>query len=433
MALGSGAVLLLSCGGPANLAPPPETAGNQPAPVRPPAEPPPLPAPIRAALAPAARGPDVRIGLEVGAGAVHLGGASAFALTEPDGALVALIAAGDEVMVEPQGSRLLLHLPSRDVTVESLTLTPDQGGLARVDGKDYRGALVLLPDRTGLTVVNTLGLEDYVASVVTAELGRRGIEDEEALRAQAVVSRTYAMRNMGRWRKQGFDLYGTVADQAYGGADTETSLSREAVDATRGEIVSYNGAPIDAFFFSTCGGRTAQGTEVFRAADRPYLQSISDRDSGGAAYCRISPRFEWTQTWTGSAFRSVLRRTLPEVAGVAAAEADRVSDVRVVRRSRSGRVEQLGIRLGRREVLIDEPQVRLVLRTPDGSALRSAMFTLTVERSGGRISRVVADGNGAGHGVGFCQWGAVGRARAGQEYHEIIAAYYPGTSVERLY
>lgn len=424
--------LLVSCAGSATLTPPPETANTRPAPVEStPA--PPLPAPIRAALAPAARGPDVRVGLEVGAGPVTLGGASAFALTEPDGALLALIAAGDQVTAEPQGTTLLLHLPGRDASVESVTLTPDEGGLARVDGKDYRGALVLLPDRTGLTVVNTVGLEDYVASVVTAEMGRRDIQDEEALRAQAVVSRTYALRNMGRWRSQGFDLYGSVADQAYGGAATETPLSRDAADATRGEVVTYNGAPIDAFFFSTCGGRTARGTEVFHAADRPYLQSISDRDAAGAAYCRISPRFEWTQSWTGAALRSVLRKTLPEVAGVSAAEADRVSDLRVVRRSESGRVEQLGIELGSREVLIDEPQVRLVLRTPDGSALRSALFTLTVDRSGGVIRRVVADGNGAGHGVGFCQWGAVGRARAGQEYHEIIAAYYPGTTVERLY
>ena len=98
-----------------------------------------------------------------------------------------------------------------------------------------------------------------------AEMGRRSPTEQEALRAQAIVSRTFALRNLGRWRAQGFDLYATVADQVYGGAATETPEGRAAVEATRGRILTYGGAPIDAFFYSTCGGRTADGTEVFRA------------------------------------------------------------------------------------------------------------------------------------------------------------------------
>jgi len=205
------------------------------------------------------------------------------------------------------------------------------------------------------------------------------------------------------------------------------------VGATRGQIVTWGGQPIDAFFFSTCGGRTADGVEVFRGADRPYLRSVPDLDQAGQAYCSISPRFRWREEWTGDALRAVLRRSLPDVVGVSAARVRDVRDVRVAMRTASGRVGQLTIALVDDVVQVDGPQVRRVLRTTTGDILRSTAFSLTATRAGRRISRLVADGGGNGHGVGFCQWGAVGRARAGQDYQQILAAYYPGTELERLY
>jgi stage II sporulation protein D len=107
--------------------------------------------------------------------------------------------------------------------------------------------------------------------------------------------------------------------------------------------------------------------------------------------------------------------------------------VRDPRRTSSGRVGQLVIALDQEDVQVDGPRVRQVLRTTTGDILRSNSFTLTVSRSGGRLTQLVADGGGNGHGVGFCQWGAVGRARMGQDYRQILTAYYPGTELERLY
>ncbi len=110
-----------------------------------------------------------------------------------------------------------------------------------------------------------------------------------------------------------------------------------------------------------------------------------------------------------------------------------VRDVRVSSRTPSGRVGQLTIGLPRGDVHVEGPQVRRVLRPLSGELLRSNVFTLTVSGSGHRVSRLAADGAGAGHGVGFCQWGAVGRARTGQGHARILAAYYPGAVLERLY
>ena len=105
----------------------------------------------------------------------------------------------------------------------------------------------------------------------------------------------------------------------------------------------------------------------------------------------------------------------------------------IARRTTSGRVGELVVALAGTEARVSGPAVRQVLRPASGEPLRSSAFTLTTTGAGRRITRLVADGGGAGHGVGFCQWGAVGRSRAGQDYRQIVAAYYPGAQLERLY
>ena len=385
---------------------------------------------------PATGEPSVQIGLLVGAGSVTLGGDATLTITQPDGARVLDIPAGEVWRATAVNGGIALATGAgvaAGTVAEGRVLPADSTAPVRVNGRPYRGTLALLRDRTGVTVVNQVGLEAYLLGVISGEMGRRDPSEQEALRAQAVVSRTYAMRNLGRWRSDGFDLQPTVADQVYGGILAETPEAREAVDATKGQILTWGGQPIDAFFFSTCGGRTADGTEVFRGADRPYLRSVPDLDGNGVAYCSISPRFRWHEEWTGDALLATLRRSLPAVLAVPASRVDVVREVRVVSRTPSGRVGQLTIALGSGDVPVDGPLVRQVLRPGTGDILRSNTFDLSASRSGRRITRLVADGTGNGHGVGFCQWGAVGRAHAGQDYRRIVAAYYPGTDLQRLY
>lgn len=395
---------------------------NPPAPVAPPS--------------PQATEPTVQVGLAVGAAGAALGGDAALVLSAPDGALLGEVPAGEAWQATAGSEGIVLSTAAgvRLSTVEQALVTPvDPAAPVRVNGRLYHGTLALLRDRTGLTVVNQVPMESYLLGVVSAEMGRRDPSEQEALRAQAIVSRTYALRNLGRWRAQGFDLYASVSDQVYAGVGAETPEGHEAVESTRGIVVSWNGAPIDAFFFSTCGGRTANATEVFRGADRPYLHSVADVSPEGTVYCSVSPRYRWREEWSGEGLRSVLRKWLPAAAGVAADRVDDVRDVRVVTRTASGRVGQLAIRLGGEEAIVDGPSVRQVLRNAQGDILRSTAFNLSVTRAGRRVSRLVAEGGGNGHGVGFCQWGAVGRARAGQAYDRILAAYYPGTELTRAY
>jgi stage II sporulation protein D len=380
------------------------------------------------------------VGLAVGASSATISGAAGLSVSDPSGARLAEIPAGETWRLTIGSTGVVVLSPGGGATAPSEVVeiaSPDSGAPVQVNGRPYRGAISALRDRTGVTVVDRVPMEAYLAGVVSAEMGRRSPAEREALRAQAIVSRTYALRNLRRWDRQGFDLYATVADQAYGGAAAETPEGREAVETTRGRILTYGGAPIDAFFYSTCGGRTADGTEVFRAADRPYLRSVADVADDGTPYCSISPRFRWHEEWTGEALRATLQRTLPALATAtgtpAAADVGEVRDVRVTYRTPSGRVGQLTIGLGRGDVQVDGPSVRRVLRPISGELLRSSTFTLTASGAGRRVTRLTADGAGAGHGVGFCQWGAVGRARAGQDHQRILAGYYPGAVLERLY
>ena len=380
--------------------------------------------------------PEIRVGLGVGLPAVTLGGNSALGVTGAGGVPRAEVPVGRTLTATVvdgaiRFSGALSWTPSPG---ESLAFAPlDPSGFVTVGSRTYRGTVILFAGQSGLTVVNRLGLESYLAGVVSAEMGRRDSTEEQALMAQAVISRTYALKNRGRWAPLGFDLYATVSDQVYGGVAAETPLAWRAVTATAGQVVMYGDAPIDAFFFSTCGGRTARGTEVFAGADRPYLVSIEDSDANGAAFCRLSPRFDWHNEWSAEGLRDILRESIPATLGASIPARAVIQSVRVGERSLSGRVARLTLAIDGRTLSAAGPAVRQVLRPARGELLRSSIFTLTETMSGGHLTRLAADGHGAGHGVGLCQWGAVGRARAGQGYGEILAAYFPHTEIERQY
>lgn len=386
------------------------------------------------ALEPVGREPDLRVGLVVGAGGVRVAGEGAVAGVER-GRAVLQLAAGAEVRLVPEGRGVRAVGPAGESRHEALTFVSlASGRFVLVDGRPYRGAVEVVVARAGLTVVNDVPLEAYLAGVVTAEMGRRSAAERAALHAQAIVSRTYALANRGKFGAEGYDVRGTVADQAYGGVAAETPEGRDAVRATAGQVVTYRGELITPFFHSTCGSSTAAVEEAFRSARAaPYLRPVSDRRPGGGHYCDRSPRFRWTVAWDGAALRDILRRTVPSVLGVDGAAVDELRDVRVRRTGPSGRVRELRIAVGAGEIPVFGPDVRAVLEAPDGRPLGSTALVLEVERAGGAVRRVAAQGAGWGHGLGLCQWGAVGRARAGQDARTILTTYFPGTRIARWY
>jgi stage II sporulation protein D len=385
-------------------------------------------------IATAVTEPEIRVGLALNVMSAVVGGGGDLRLEDSTGGDLAILSSASTATVshDAQGLRVRQGEMVIAVAPTVTVVSRDSGSSVRLNGRDYRGRLVLTAGPSGLTVANAVGLETYLAGVVAAEMGRREGRDFEALKAQAVVSRTVASRALGRWRLRGYDLVSTVADQAYAGIGFEYPLATQAVEATRGEVLFWDGRLIDAFFHSTCGGRTADGSEIFVNATAPYLRSIRDEDGNGRAWCAISPRWRWREAWSREALVRMLRETLPATRG-SAALADELRDVRVVEHTATGRVARLAAIGGtsRHEVTLHD--VRRLLRPADLAMLRSATFALQATREGGRVIQLVAEGAGAGHGVGMCQWGAMGRSRAGFSYRDILSAYFPGTQVGHTY
>ena len=150
----------------------------------------------------------------------------------------------------------------------------EQNAPLRFNERPYRGRLEVFTNTTGaLTVVNVVALEDYVRGVVPNELSPGGYPAVEALKAQAVAARTYAVSNRGQFAASGFDLLPTIRSQVYGGRATEHPLTDRAVAETRGVVATYAGEPVVAYYTSTCGGHTEDGDKIFGGEPAPYLRA----------------------------------------------------------------------------------------------------------------------------------------------------------------
>jgi stage II sporulation protein D len=402
--------------------------------------------PAAVAPAPTAGEPELGVGIVVGAARVLLGGEGGgelFITDDGNGQPIGSIPSGATWTLLPDSgtSPPRLRLVKTDGTITephpgiaAVNVTEDRFAIA--NGRRYRGRLHVIAGPRGLTVVNRVGVEGYLAGVIAPEIGARRPDEMAAVLAQAVVSRTFALGNRGRWESLGFDAYADTRDQVYVGVGAETAQAWDAVRRTAGQVLRYRGEIIDAFFHSTCGFSTAGVEEAFGTASaRPYLQPVSDASRSGHYYCDLSPRFRWREEWDGAKLRAILSRTLPAVAPATGGGGglQRIIDVEVSRKTRSGRVGELRVVFDRGDARVPGPDVRNVLRPTSDRSLPSTAFQLTVTKEGGEVSRVVAAGAGSGHGVGMCQWGAVGRARAGQDYRKILTTYFPGTTLERLY
>ncbi len=384
--------------------------------------------------------PLVRVGLVVDRPSGTFSATGQFRVLSAAGDIIAIVDPGVIWRAEPADSgQVRLIRPDRDeplVTASPISVEVfDPSAFVVAGDQRYRGGLLVQRGSTGVTIVNRVPLEWYVQSVTAVELGFRGPDDRQAVMAQAVAARTYAVRYAGRRQALGFDLYATDADQVYPGVAAEKPEVNDAVQRTAGEILTYGGQPIEALFFSTCGHSTEAAAEVFRNnGGQPYLRAVSDRSGRGKDdyYCNISPRFRWTESWDADHLNAILAQTLPAVTA-AAANLGRVTDVRVTQTTPTGRVKELVIETTTGTYTVPSWQVRNVLRPAPDRQLWSTQFQLHEERSGSDLTRLVAAGAGAGHGVGMCQWGAVGRSRAGQRYDFILATYYPGTQLQRVY
>lgn len=412
-------------------------------PAPPPAAPAPAPAPVDGPAPPAPDAPAVKVGLVVGAPGGTVSSPSGLTVETERGDNLDELQQGQSVAFAPDddGSIVMTVVDAygspagrpRHGLASPVVVRAADGAEVIVRGVPYRGAiLVQNGGRRGLTFVNRVDLESYLLGVVPKEIGDVDPAAFEAIKAQAVAARTYAMKYMGHRTELGFDVYPTTADQVYGGASAERELVSRAVRETAGEVATYNGEPIVAYYHSTCAGQTAAIDEVWNVRPVPYLVSVVDVDpASGAPYDRFSGKFAWTERWSGAQMVAVLNRTLAD--SLRGRRIHEIDDMQVVARTQSGRVRALRIDTDAGTFTVGKDRVRWILTPARGGILNSSKFDVRLDRSGGMVTQVVAEGGGWGHGIGMCQMGAVGRALSGQDYRTILQAYYPGIEIQRLY
>lgn len=303
----------------------------------------------------------------------------------------------------------------------------------------YRGSLEFLRFNQGLTVVNRVNVEEYLYAVVPSEVPSRW--PKAVLEAQAVAARTYTFANLGRFAPRGFDLLPTVASQVYNGVSSETKSVTEAVDSTRGLILTYNSKPIGAFYYDNCGGYTESSKNVW-GFPNPYLQAVPDKllpDRNGFLapadlYTWLKSRPEAYSNHPKYSARSAYRwshwvsREEIETRLKLSATVGDILSLSVIERTISGRAFKVLIKGTKGQRILKGDAIRSL------GGLRSNLFIVQpkLDRDG-LPEYFVFIGGGWGHGVGMAQSGAAGMAVAGYSHAEILAHYYQETQLIKKY
>jgi stage II sporulation protein D len=376
----------------------------------------------------------VRIALSLSRQSAQLGATGDWTLYDGSGEhLLAHARAGDVYTVEGDGTQLALRGPGDRSSIRGPLIARPAGAesILTFNGHHYRGELRVLADG-GVTVINQLGVEQYLRGVVPMEIGVDRTETEvAAVEAQAVAARSYTYTRLNDTRP--YDMTATAMDQVYGGMDAEHPISDEAIRATRDQVLIYDGKVVNAPYHANSGGITAAASEVWRSGDEPYLVPVSDRIPGtDHYYCEDSPKYRWTRTLDQQTLIAALNAYLPKYADAPRSRIREVRNVTETGRTQSGRLAGLVFETDRGRFTVRGNDVRFVLRTPGGDVLPSTLFNFDVSRRDGHVTGISMTGTGNGHGVGMDQWGAIARARAGQSYSFILRTYYPGTTIGRV-
>ena len=340
-------------------------------------------------------------------------------------------------------SDLLLKIDNAGINVKQESGLPLENELMRVvaiprDTKDhlllnggaFRGVADVIIENDSISIVNAVYMEDYLKGVLPPEIGRHGKPELEALKAQAVASRTYALSRFKRNPAKLYDMVNHISDQVYIGMSGEDRWINRAIKETHGEVLLAGGELITAYYHSTCGGFTDNIEDVWDRQPKSYLKGCPDE-----GFCRWSKFYNWSFTWSRRQLETSISDYLRQKKRLTNGDIH-LENLKVIDRLHSGRIKILKVYTDIDEFLLFKDQIRWALIRPDkpGAILPSTNFQIEVERdTGGEIIQVTATGQGNGHGVGMCQCGALGRSRAGQKYRHILAVYYTGADVSKVY
>ncbi len=353
---------------------------------------------------------ELRVAIEQEVSQVQLGTSTKAVVRDASGQAIAEIPAMSSVMAEADAGEVEIHEWESGL----FWIEPTDGGYVSIGDQWYRGRTQVVAVPGGLTAVNYVDLEQYLYSVVGSEMPASW--HLEALKAQAVAARTYALYKRQHNGNAVFDVGDTTTWQVYEGLQKETNTTQMAVNGTAGQVLTYNGQIIESVFHSSSGGHTENVEDIW-SSPRPYLRAVQDFDEVAG-----NRGFRWSQEFSAESFQQ-------RITGVG-----RVLRITAVETTPRGRVESVRVEGDRGSRVLSGSDVRRAL------GLKSTLFSITPEMgrlastgsSGSVPVRFVVNGRGFGHGVGMSQWGAYGMAGQGYNYQQIVGHYFQSSALAQI-
>ena len=354
------------------------------------------------AIAPAQASLIMRVAIEEGVERVKVGSSTAAVIRDGMGRAIAEIEPSAGFAAQLQAGKISMG----QWIAGQIWIEPKGDGYVWIGDRWYRGRTQLVPHKGGITAVNYVDLEQYLYSVLGAEMD--GSWPHEALKAQAVAARSYALHERQLSQNDFYDLSDTQASQVYKGLQSESMGTYAAVDATEGQVLTYDGEIILAAYHSSSGGHTENVEDVWSYA-LPYLRAVPDFDQD-------SPVYQWTETFS----QAQMRERISGVGNILAITPERATS----------HGSAIAVKVS------GDAGMKVVSATDITQALglKSTRFTITPQKAGeGQVPTAFQiKGKGFGHAVGMSQWGAYHLARQGYNYHQILLHYYQATTLAKI-
>jgi stage II sporulation protein D len=274
-----------------------------------------------------------------------------------------------------------------------------------VNSKSYLGQLTIKKLKGKMTIINVLPIEEYLKGVLPKEVSV--LWPIEALKAQAVISRTYTIANLNKHKDQGFSLCSTTHCQVYGGLSCQTNSTNQAIKETNKEVLTYKDNVIQAVFHATCGGRTDSPKYVWNWKESPpYLKGVK------CGYCHNAPYKTWEHVLDEDYINEKLK-------------IGKIKKIKIKGRTPAKAAKELEIIHSKGKLNLNAYKFRTLI---DGWKIKSHTFDSIKVKN----DKICFKGKGWGHKIGLCQEGAKGMAEKGKTYKKILLYFYPKTKIETI-
>jgi stage II sporulation protein D len=341
-------------------------------------------------------GVEMRVAIKRNVNDLRIGSSTNAVVKDGGGRVIGEISGMNSFNAQRNGSNISIG----NLTANVLLIEPRNNGYVWIGDRWYRGKTRLVNQGGQITAVNHVDIEQYLYSVVGAEAVASW--PIEALKAQAVAARTYALHKRSQSKNPNYDVDTTTATQVYKGLDSEYSSTVQAVGQTNGQVMTYNGQTILAVFHSSSGGHTENVEDIW-SSRLPYLRGVVDYDQS-------APVYQWTKTFTGRELGNL-------ISGVGT-----VTAMTPERTTPQGRVITMRVTGTGGTTRISGENLRKALN------LRSTLVSVSPLGNGS----FQVYGKGFGHGVGLSQWGAESLAQQGLNYQQILGHYYSSASLSQI-